>query len=446
MRSLFSFAHTVRFSSKLLVTVAAAAMLTACSDSLERFASYGSNPSDSDPVYTASVPKAKKLSPVLQGTEDITSSPLDTGPIAASKPVYDYKPRVKLATGKPKLQLDQQEVSAPVEEGVNSSADVALAEPAEQIPVLRKSKNPSRSGSVRVERGMTLYSIARANNVSMRSLAKANGLRAPFNLSAGTTLRIPGVKSAVSPEIASPRVADAAPFKRKGGTYSVASGDTLYSIGRKHGVSPFIIADANGLKKNSVLSVGQSLRIPGGKAMTVAKTDDRLVDTPKPVVQDVAVAPVEVIETPKAQLAAKPVEELPVANAGDLSMRWPATGKVISEFGSKPGGTKNEGINISMPEGTPVRAAESGVVAYAGNELKGYGNLILIRHEGGYVTAYAHAKALSVKRGDTVKRGDVIAAAGQTGAVSTPQLHFEVRKGATAMDPLKFLGKTAASN
>ena len=92
-----------------------------------------------------------------------------------------------------------------------------------------------------------------------------------------------------------------------------------------------------------------------------------------------------------------------------------------------------------------VRAAADGVVAYSGNELKGYGNLVLIRHEDGYVTAYAHASELFVKRGDTVKRGDVIAKAGQTGSVSSPQLHFEVRKGAVALDPMKFLSQNTAS-
>jgi murein DD-endopeptidase MepM/ murein hydrolase activator NlpD len=461
MRSRFSFAHTVRFSSKLLLTVATAALLTACSDSLERFASYGSNnPSDSDPVYTASVPKTKKLAAVSRAEDEIASSPLATSPIGNSRPVYDYSaPKLKLAKARPKLQLEQQAVSAPVEDEVNTSADVAMAEPAEQVPVLNKRKTALRSGTIRVERGMTLYSIARANNLSVRSLVKANNLHAPYNLAAGTTLRVPGRKAAIAPEVSEPRLADATPVKRKGGNYTVASGDTLYSIGRQHGVSPFIIADANGLKKNSTLSVGQSLRIPGGKAMTIAKAEDRILDTTKSPVEsatiadtndDVQTKPAIVAQVeikPLAPLATKQVvQELPVASAGDLSMRWPATGKVISEFGSKPGGTKNEGINIAMPEGTPVRAAESGVVAYAGNELKGYGNLILIRHEGGYVTAYAHAKAMNVKRGDTVKRGDVIAAAGQTGAVSTPQLHFEVRKGATAMDPLRFLGKTAASN
>ncbi|HLW90496.1 MAG TPA: peptidoglycan DD-metalloendopeptidase family protein [Roseiarcus sp.] len=115
--------------------------------------------------------------------------------------------------------------------------------------------------------------------------------------------------------------------------------------------------------------------------------------------------------------------------------RWPARGRIIQGFAA--GG--NDGINIAVPEGTSVKAAESGVVAYAGNELKGYGNLILIRHPNGFVTAYANNKELEVKRGDTVKRGQIIAKSGQSGNVSTPQLHFELRKGSTPVDPTSYL-------
>ena len=125
--------------------------------------------------------------------------------------------------------------------------------------------------------------------------------------------------------------------------------------------------------------------------------------------------------------------------------RWPVRGRVISKFGSKPNNTRNEGINIAVPEGTGVRAAEAGVVAYAGNELKGYGELVLIRHQNGWVTAYAHNSQLLVKRGDAVRRGDVIARAGKTGSVTTPQVHFEVRQGATAVDPMKYLSSQTAS-
>jgi murein DD-endopeptidase MepM/ murein hydrolase activator NlpD len=119
--------------------------------------------------------------------------------------------------------------------------------------------------------------------------------------------------------------------------------------------------------------------------------------------------------------------------------RWPVRGKVITSYGAKTNGKANDGINLAVPEGTPVKAAEDGVVAYSGNELKGYGNLILVRHSNGYVTAYAHASELMVKRGDTIKRGQIIAKSGQSGEVGSPQLHFEIRKGSSPVDPLQFL-------
>ena len=114
-------------------------------------------------------------------------------------------------------------------------------------------------------------------------------------------------------------------------------------------------------------------------------------------------------------------------------------GRVIAGFGRKPNGQQNDGINLAVPEGTAVKAAEDGVVAYAGNELKGYGNLVLVRHANGYVTAYAHASEIMVKRDDQVKRGQVIAKSGQTGTVTSPQLHFEIRKGSAPVDPMQFL-------
>jgi len=114
-------------------------------------------------------------------------------------------------------------------------------------------------------------------------------------------------------------------------------------------------------------------------------------------------------------------------------------GRVIAGFGPSTNGLQNDGINLAVPEGTAVRAAEEGVVAYAGNELKDYGNLVLVRHANGLVTAYAHASEILVKRGDTVRRGQVIARSGQTGKVTSPQLHFEIRKGSTPVDPTKYL-------
>ena len=152
-----------------------------------------------------------------------------------------------------------------------------------------------------------------------------------------------------------------------------------------------------------------------------------------PAVQNAHVAKEEPAATQTVVKTAEPSGAMP-------SFRWPVRGRVIAGFGSKPNGTQNDGINLAVPEGTPIRAADDGVVAYAGNELKGYGSLVLISHTNGFVSAYAHASELMVKRGDTVKRGQVIAHAGQTGNVTSPQLHFEIRKGSTPVDPTQYLG------
>lgn len=140
-------------------------------------------------------------------------------------------------------------------------------------------------------------------------------------------------------------------------------------------------------------------------------------------------------EPEKPVASAEPPATGSVAAASSDSFRWPAKGRVINGYGS--GG--NEGINISVPEGTPVKAAEEGTVAYAGSDVKGYGKLVLVRHSNGYVSAYAHNAELDVRPGDKVKRGQTIAKSGATGNVTSPQLHFEIRKGATPVDPMPHL-------
>ncbi len=402
----------------MLASAALAVMLAACSSSFDRFAD---NPSNADPVYTASVPKPKRVAAYAPEDDTITSRPLTGAPVY--KPSYSYK--------KPAYQQPEY-------------AEQAYQD--ETAPVQPAYEKPATHGKIRVEQGMTLYSIAKANGLTVAQLAAANKIAPPYTVSTGRVLRLPGVKQAMAPAPRNPDQGEViAPAAA--GSHTVSSGDTLYSLGRKYGTSPFAIADLNGLSHDTAISVGQNLRIPGGKSKKFA--DQLMVrddsETLAPVDENDIAAEAPAREVVAEADAAEPVPEIP-ANPAVSSMRWPVKGKVISEFGTKPNGLKNEGINIAVPEGTGVRAAESGVVAYAGNELKGYGNLVLIRHEGGWVTAYAHAKELFVKRGDTVKRGDVIAKAGQTGSVSSPQLHFEVRKGATAMDPLKFLNSTTASN
>jgi murein DD-endopeptidase MepM/ murein hydrolase activator NlpD len=146
----------------------------------------------------------------------------------------------------------------------------------------------------------------------------------------------------------------------------------------------------------------------------------------------------------KTRLAS--VEQLPAPDPmSGNSFRWPVKGRVISQFGTRPDGGHNDGIDLAVPQGTSVQAAENGVVAYAGNELKGYGNLVLIRHANNWVSAYAHNEEILVKRGDKVKRGQIIAKAGATGAVSQPLVHFELRKGSRPVDPTKYMSDAAAS-
>jgi murein DD-endopeptidase MepM/ murein hydrolase activator NlpD len=148
-------------------------------------------------------------------------------------------------------------------------------------------------------------------------------------------------------------------------------------------------------------------------------------------------------QTAAAQPAAKtpePAVPAPAAHTGNGQFGWPVQGKIVSKFGATSDGLRNDGINISAPAGAPVQAAADGIVAYAGNELRGFGNMVLIRHANGWVTAYAHNQSLNVKKGDQVKRGQVIARVGSTGNVQSPQLHFEIRKGTSAVDPTKYLG------
>ena len=129
------------------------------------------------------------------------------------------------------------------------------------------------------------------------------------------------------------------------------------------------------------------------------------------------------------------------AKATDVppAFAWPLRGRVIAAFGASVGGVPNNGIDLAVAAGTDVRAADDGVVLYAGNEIKALGNLLLLRHRDGFITAYAHTQSITVKPGDTVRRGQVIAKSGQTGTVTKPQLHFEIRKDSTPVDPAQYL-------
>ncbi|MDJ0610494.1 MAG: LysM peptidoglycan-binding domain-containing M23 family metallopeptidase [Kiloniellales bacterium] len=323
-------------------------------------------------------------------------------------------------------------------------------------------------GSVHVvSAGDTVYAISRKFGVPPKKIIAHNDLAAPYTLSIGQEIKIPG---------------RAQPGQSQG-RHVVAKGDTVYGIARRHGVPLRALIDANRLPPPYTLVIGQALVVPtvrqhrvskGETVYSIARRYDvdlrelvRLngIDPPytiRPAESlvlpgrrpDPKVAAVRSAaatgqnRTARAARPSPPPAAIPKPPPRARStFLWPVSGTVILGYGPKKDGRHNDGINISAPRGTPVRAAENGVVAYAGNELRGFGNLVLVKHQGGWVTAYAHTEQIEVRRGDTVKRGQTIGRVGSTGSVAEPQLHFELRKGTRAVNPTKLLGpKTADRN
>ncbi len=268
----------------------------------------------------------------------------------------------------------------------------------------------------------------------------------------------------------------------------VQRGDTLITIARRGGVETAALARANGLAPPYRLRVGQVLTLPPGRAGTAGRFAPSPGDAQSLAVPAVPAAPVEAAALPPLAprerlpaveldlseealppisprpdartagggtagearaperespggLAALPSSPPPPAGRGFL---WPLRGQIVSEFGPKAGGLTNDGINIAAPRGTPIRAAENGVVSYVGNELKGFGNLVILRHADGWTTTYGHAEEILVERGAEIRRGQIIARVGRTGNVATPQLHFEIRRGARPVNPRGLLGPETA--
>jgi murein DD-endopeptidase MepM/ murein hydrolase activator NlpD len=343
--------------------------------------------------------------------------------------------------------------------------------PPSQLPIETTATVPPRSvaaarpaaqngTSIIVGTSDTLDILAKRYNVSAAAILQANGYKGPRALSPGQQLIIPrqtavaAAAPALAPAASKPVAAAAAPSS----VHIVNRGDTLMSIARRNHVPVGELAKANNLDQSAKLSLGMKLTVPGSKSAAVAPVAQPVAVAAVPVQP---VAPVAASATKMAAAGGPPqaarlaqattnvVEEKPVVEQASIksgeatgalpTFRWPVRGKVITSYGAKTNGKSNDGINVAVPEGTPVKAAEDGVVAYSGNELKGYGNLVLVRHSNGYVTAYAHASELMVKRGDTIKRGQIIAKSGQSGEVGSPQLHFEIRKGSSPVDPLQFL-------
>ena len=275
---------------------------------------------------------------------------------------------------------------------------------------------------------------------------QANGLPVPSAVRPGQRLVIPRYISAGA---AAQRTASAPRSRRAGGveTHVVKPGETLIGIARRHGMSLAALARANNIKPYAKLNIGDRLTIPGGRPWLA-----RGAPAQAPRRRSRSRAPSRPTRSPacRAERAHRRRRRPPTTESRAVKTARSRPAACRRSAGrcaaaSSPASVRdrtarqNDGINLAVPEGTPIKAADDGVVAYAGNELKGYGNLVLIRHANGFVSAYANASELLVKRGDTVKRGQVIAHAGQTGNVTSPQLHFEIRKGSTPVDPTKYL-------
>ncbi len=320
-----------------------------------------------------------------------------------------------------------------------------------------------------VAAGETLSRIAQRNGTTVAALAALNGLAPPYTIRIGQHLRLP---APAPTEVASASATDAVvqmPASTPWPTLPAAASSKMTTealppppgVAAAPGPAAAATTAAAGTAGASALPppvlqpVAPAAPPPGDEPIDAAQAAPKQAASPPPVPKPDQPKPSAPGSAPSASGVAEnmaslepppsaPSEAVQPAPRGAGKFLWPVNGKVVSPFGVKEGGQHNDGINIAAPLGTPVRAADNGVVVYAGNELRGFGNLLLIRHADGWVSAYAHCDALLVKRGEQVKRGQVVARVGQTGAVATPQLHFELRKSGQAVDPSSELGPQGA--
>lgn len=281
-----------------------------------------------------------------------------------------------------------------------------------------------------VQPGDTLRGIANKTGAGSHVIARNNGLAEPYIIQPGQRLIITG-----------------------GRYHSVSSGETGIAIARAYGAPWREVVALNGLEEPFVLRVGQKLLLPATipddpvnmsleqRAAAFRLDIDDIVTGGQPALAASATGNGATPEPSDWRKAIMP--ERPAIPASGFAGRfnWPVDGKLLSGFGSKGGGVVNDGLNIAVAEGTPIRAAADGVVAYSGDEIDVFGGLILINHGEGWVTAYGHANRLNVSRGQKVKAGDMIGLAGDSGYVQEPQLHFEIRKNRKPVDPRSYLPK-----
>ncbi len=273
--------------------------------------------------------------------------------------------------------------------------------------------------TVTVKSNENVYTIARQHNVSMREIIVLNDLKPPYTLRKGQSLVLPAGGSG---EMAAPVSSPLTPVDKTAlppVTPPAVSAEPLPPIAPAP-VQPSAPQPAYEFKPGLQAAPMPATQLPTRPVPETDVVQALNSPAPPPRVAETTAAPPSLAETP-------------------LSMKWPIQGPILSSFGGKTGGMTNDGINIGAPKGAPVVSSAPGIVVYAGNEMKGFGNLVLIRHEGDLVTAYSHLDRVLVKKDSVVAQGDMIGTVGKTGNVATPQLHFEVRLDGKAVDPAKFV-------
>lgn len=277
-------------------------------------------------------------------------------------------------------------------------------------------RNAPDSGVAVVRRGDTVYTIAQRHGVAVGDLITANKQMRPLDLKPGQKLVLP------RPVV-----------------HRVGKGDTIYGLAQRYNVEMADLVKLNGLSPPYTISVGQSVRIPKAGAAPDNTVIAAALSEPSAPTREIVPLP-----SPRPDREASSTKSLVPPPRSGKGFLWPLKGRVLIGFGSRGSGLHNDGINIAARKGAAVRAAENGVVAYAGNEIRGFGQLILLRHQGDWTTAYAHNSKLLVRTGQQVRRGEVIARVGRTGNVLNPQLHFEIRRGDEAVNPIKYLSVQTA--
>lgn len=291
-----------------------------------------------------------------------------------------------------------------------------------------QSSGPGSAGVHTVRAGDTLYSVSNNYNLAMRDIAYVNNIRAPFRLYAGQRIKLPPPQE-----------------------YRVRQGDTLYSVSRVFSVNSSEIARLNNLRAPYTIRTGQVLRLPSVTQKTApqkfagkksvakkqpAQQNSKITASGKPIPQQKPQGYARTASA-KPQKISRVVTKTPKRSSSRFLR--PVNGEIISKYGAKKSGLHNDGINIKAAKGTSVKAAENGVVVYAGNALKGSGNLVLLRHEDQWMTAYAHMDGYNVRKGQVIKKGQALGSVGSTGSVKSSQLHFEIRRGTQAVNPERYM-------